>query len=83
MLTVEKTHLLVLFSVTEFINEEAIGCINEEVIGAINEAAIGPIIAGRITPSCFFISCFTVLLAPSINRPDFFNDSTILGTGHF
>ena len=61
-----------------FINEEATGCINEEAIGPINEATIGTIIAPRNLPSCFFISCFTVSVAPSINRLDFFNDSTIL-----
>ena len=66
------------FVVIEVISEEAIGCINEEAIGAINEAAIGAIIAGRNPTSYFFISCFTVLLAPSINRPDFSNDSTVL-----
>ena len=66
------------FPVVEFLNEEAVGCINEEAISAINEAAIGAIMAGRNLPSCFFIPCFTVLLAPSINRPGFSNDSTIL-----
>ena len=72
MLTMEETYLVI-----EFINEEAIACINEEAIGAINETAIGAIIAWRNSPSCFFILCFTVLLAPSINRPDFSNDFTI------
>ena len=66
------------FPVIEFVNEEAIGCINEEAIGAISEAAIGAIIAERNQPSCFFVLCFTVSLAPSINRPNFSNNSTIL-----
>ena len=66
------------FQVIKFINEEAIGCNNKEVIGAIHEASIGAIIAGRNPLSCFFISCFTISLAPSINRPDFSSDSTIL-----
>ena len=77
MVTIEETHLLVL-PVIEFINEEAIGCINEEAIGAINEAAVGAITEGRNPPFCFFISYFTVSLAPSINRPDFSYDSAIL-----
>ena len=64
--------------VKKFIKEEVVGCINEEAIGGISEAAIGAIIAGRNSPSYFFISHFTVSLAPSINRPDFSNDSAIL-----
>ena len=36
------------------------------------------VIAPRNTPSCFFISHFTVSVAPSINRPDFSNETTIL-----
>ena len=65
------------FPVIAFTNEEATGYISEEAIGAINEAGIGPIIAGTNQPSCFFTSCFTVSLAPSINRLDFSSDSTI------
>ena len=73
-----------------FINEEAIGYINEKAVGAVNEAAIyaineagiGAIIAPRNPPFFYFICCFisyfTVSVALSINRPDFFNDSTIL-----
>ena len=57
--------LLIPFPVIVVINEEVRGCINEEVIGAIDEATIDPIIAGRNPPSCFFILCFTVSLAPS------------------
>ena len=60
-----------------FINEKAIGCINEEAIGAINEAAIGAII-GLISSFLLFYFIFSVLVAPSINRPDFYSDSTIL-----
>ena len=45
---------------------------------AINEASTGATIAGRNPPSCFFISCFTFSLAPSINKPQFSSDSTIL-----
>ena len=45
----------------------------QKVIGAINEAAIDVIIIPK-NPSSFF----TVLVAPSINRPDFSDDSTIL-----
>ena len=67
------------FPVIAFINEEVTGCINEETIDANNEAAIGAIIAPR-GESYFFISCFTVLIAPSVNRPDFSSDSTILAT---
>ena len=70
--------LLTPFPDIAFINEETSSCINEEIIGAINEAAIGATIALRDPPSCFFISCHTVLVAPWINRPDFSNDSTIL-----
>ena len=66
------------FPVIAFVNEEATGCVNEEAIDTINEAAIVAIIAGRNWPSCFFVSCFTVSLAPSINRPEFSSDSAIL-----
>ena len=61
-----------------FINKEATGCINEESIRAINEAAVDAIIAPGHPRSCFFISCFTVSVAPSINRPNFFSDPTTL-----
>ena len=63
-----------------FTNEEATDCINKEVIGAINEAAMGAIMAPRNSPSCFFISCFPVPVVPSINRPEYFSDFTILIT---
>ena len=47
-----------------FINEEATGSINEEAIGVINEAA-----TERKNPlSCFFVSCFTVSVAPLSNH---------------
>ena len=61
-----------------FINEETIGCKNEKAIGTINEAAISAIIAPRNPPSCCFISCFTVSVTPSINRPDFHSGSAVL-----
>ena len=60
-----------------FINEGGTGCINEEAIGAINEEAKGTIAASRNLFSCFFISCFTVSVAPSNNRLDFSIDSII------
>ena len=53
-----------------FIKEEDTGSIDGKAIGAINEATIG-----AIKPSCFFISCFTISVAPSINRADFSSDS--------
>ena len=49
-----------------FINKEATGRINEEAIGGINEAAIVAIIAATNPSFCFFISCFIVLVQPSI-----------------
>ena len=52
--------------------------INEEATGAINEAAIGAIKTPRNPLSCFFISCFTVSVPPSINSPYFSGDSIIL-----
>ena len=61
-----------------FINEETTGCINEEMINAINEAVRGVIIAPRNPPSCFLISCLIIPEVPSINRPEFSSDSTIL-----
>ena len=70
--------LLTPFPVITFINKKATGFINKEAIDAIVQASIGAIIAERNPPSCFFIRCFTVSLALSINRPDFSTDSTIL-----
>ena len=58
----------------EFINKEATECINDETTVTINEAVMGAIMAPRNPPSCFFISCFAVSVAPSINIPEFFND---------
>ena len=55
--------LLTPFSVIEFINEEATGCINQESICAVNETVIGVIKKGRNPPSCFL---FHVSLAPSL-----------------
>ena len=51
------------FSKDTFTNDEATGAINEEAIGA-NKGASNP-------PSCFFISCFTVSVTPSINTSAF------------
>ena len=42
----------------------------EEITGCTNEAAIGANKAPRNRPSCFFISCFTVSVTPSINTPE-------------
>ena len=70
--------LMSLFLAIPFISEEGSGCTNEEAIGAINKAAIGDITAPRNLSSHFFISNFTVSVAPSINRCDFSSDSTIL-----
>ena len=67
-----------IFPVIAIINEEATGCINKEAIDGINEAAIGAIIAPRNPPSCFFIPCFTVSVAPLIHTPDFSGESMIL-----
>ena len=70
--------LMAPFQVLTFVNEEATCCINSEARYAINEAVISAIMAGKNRSPCFFISCFTVSLAPSINRPEFSSDSTIL-----
>ena len=59
-----------------FINEEETGCINGETIGPANEAAVSHHSIKNFTS--FFISCFTVLVVPSIYRPDFSSDFTIL-----
>ena len=53
-------------------------CINEETIGAINEAPIDAIIVPKNPPSYFFVSCFTISVAPSINRPESSGHFTIL-----
>ena len=42
---------------------------NEEAIGCVNEASIGDKKGRRNPLSCFFISCFTVSVSPSINTP--------------
>ena len=55
-------------------------CTNEEAIGAINEANIGAIKAPRNPFLFFFHSCFTVSVAPSINRPESSSDFTVLIT---
>ena len=41
----------------------------EEITGCTNEAAKGANKVSRNPPSCFFISCFTVSVTPSINTP--------------
>ena len=70
--------LMTPFSDIAFISKETLDCINKDTISAINEAAIGAIIAPTNPPYFFFISSFTVSVAPSINTPDFSNGSTIL-----
>ena len=70
--------LITSFPDIEFINEEATGCIDEEAVGAIYEVAKGAIIGARNLPSYFFISCFNVSIALSINGPEFYSDFTIL-----
>ena len=57
---------------------EAIGWVNEKAIGIINEVAIGAIIAPRNQLSCFFISCFTIWVVPSIIIPESSSNFTIL-----
>ena len=49
-----------------------------EVTGCTNEAAEGAKNAQRNPPSCFFISCFTVSVNPSINTPESSNDLMVL-----
>ena len=62
--------LLTPLSVTVFINQG--------VTGAVTEASKCGIIAARNPLTCIFIWSFTISVAPSINRPDFCNDSMIL-----
>ena len=50
----------------------------EEITGSTIEAGKGANKAPRNSPSCFFISCFTVLVPPSINTPEFSYDFIIL-----
>ena len=50
----------------------------EEITGCTNEVAKGANKAPRNPPSCFFISCFTVSVTPSINTPESSNDFMIL-----
>ena len=61
-----------------FIKEEATGCISEEVIDTINEVAIVYTIGGRNLPSCIFILCFTISVAPSIDRQESSSNFKIL-----
>ena len=46
----------------------------KEITGSTNEEAKGANKAPRNPPSCFFISCFTVSVTPSINTPESSND---------
>ena len=41
----------------------------EEITGCTNEAPKGTSKAPRNPPSCFFVSCFTVSVTPSIDAP--------------
>ena len=41
----------------------------EEITGCTNEAAKGTSKVPRNPPSCFFVSCFTVSVTPSIDAP--------------
>ena len=50
----------------------------EEITGCTNEAAKGTNKAPRNLPFCFFISCFTVSVTPSINTPESSNDFVVL-----
>ena len=50
----------------------------EEITGCSNEAVKYANKAGRNLPSCFFISCFTVSVMPSINTFESSNDFVIL-----
>ena len=61
--------LLTSLPVMTFATEKIPGCTNEAPRGA-NKAPIN-------APSWFFISCFTVSGAPSINAPESSNDFTI------
>ena len=49
----------------------------EKIPGCTNEVPRGPNKAPINAPSCFFISCFTVSGAPSINAPESSNDFII------
>ena len=51
---------------------------NEEITCFTIEAAKSANKAPRNPPSCFFISCFTVSVIPSINTPESFHDFMIL-----
>ena len=53
-----------------FTTEEITGCTNQEAKDADK--------APRNPPSCFFISCFTVSVTPSINTPESSNDFMIV-----
>ena len=65
------------FPKVPFTKEEATSCINEDAICAINEVSIGAMKAGRASP-CFFISCSTVSVVPSPDRPEYSSDFLIL-----
>ena len=50
----------------------------QEITGCTNEAAKGANKAERNPPSCFFISCFTVSVIPSMNTFESSNEFMIL-----
>ena len=50
----------------------------KEITGCINEAAKDTNKAARTPLSCFFISCLTVSVTPSINTPESSTDFMIL-----
>ena len=56
----------------------AISFTTEETTGCTNEAAKGAKTAPANPPSCFFISCFTVSVTPSINTLESSSDFMIL-----
>ena len=70
--------LMTSFLVIAVINEESTDLINQKAIGNINGAVIGTLIAPRNRRDRFFISCYTVSVAPLINKPESSSDSTLL-----
>ena len=70
--------LMTSFLVIAVINEEATDLINQKAIGNINGAVTGTLIAPRNPCDRFFILCYTVSVAPLINKPESSSDSTLL-----
>ena len=66
------------FTDIAFSSEKVTICMNKDARKAISKAAISAILTARNLPSWFFISGFAVLVAHSINRPEFSGESTIL-----